>query len=360
MTFTASGALSGVVAGMVVGMMSAAPFVTSAQQPGGAPSHGTLTPELEALAKAPDVKPNYEKGPHSVKELDELVRQVSNWGRWGKDDERGALNLITAQKRQQAAALVKQGIAVSLAKSDRGIIQHQFMKPKGPPQLFGGSYQLPGHNDNQTHIDALCHVWFEGKTYNGFTPDQVIGDKGCQKLGLSSYLNGIVTRAVLVDLPRLKGVPYLEPMTPVYAEDLEAWEKKVGVKITPGDAILVRFGRWVRDAKYPEHPNTMTQLTKVGQAGLHPSVGPWLKKRDVALVGQDGGAGVFPSPVPGYIAPFSVVATNALGIPLIVAMDLDEAAATAARLNKWDFEFVVAPLQFPAGTGSAVHPIGVF
>ena len=336
------------------------PGVEAEQEPGAEASHQTLTPELEALANAPDVTPNYAKGPHSLKELDELFRQVSNWGRWGNDDERGALNLITPEKRRQAAALVKQGISVSLAKSDRGFIQHQFTTPTGAPQLFGGSYQLPGHNDNQTHIDALCHVWFEGTAYNGFTPDQVIGEQGCEKLGLSSYMGGIVTRAVLVDLPRLKGVPYLEPTTPVYSEDLEAWEENVGVKISSGDALLVRFGRWVRDAEYPEHPNTMTQLTKVGQAGLHPSVGPWLKERDVALVGQDGGAGVFPSAVPGYIAPFSIVATTAMGVPLIVAMDLDEAAATAARLNQWDFEFIVGPLQFPAGTGSAVHPIAVF
>ena len=357
MTCTASGALSGVVAGILV-VMSAAPFVTATQQPGTAPSPRTLSSELEALATAPDVTPNYPKGPHTREELDELFRQVSNWGRWGKDDELGALNLITPEKRRQAAALVKQGISVSLAKSDRGLIQHQFRKPTG--EFFAGSYQLPGHNDNQTHIDALCHIWYDGKAYNGLTPDQVVGEQGCKKLGLSSYLNGIVTRAVLVDLPRLKGVPYLEPATPVDSEDLEAWEQQVGVKISSGDALLVRFGRWVRDAEFPEHPNTMTQLMKVGQAGLHPSVGPWLKERGVALVGQDGGAGVFPSGVPGYISPFSIVAINAMGIPLIVAMDLDEAAATAARLNQWDFEFVVGPLQFPAGTGSAVHPIAVF
>ena len=357
MTFNASGALSGAVVGVVV-VMSATHFVTAAQQRGNAPSRRTLTPELEALEKAPDAKPNYPNGPYTREELDELFRQVSNWGRWGEDDELGALNLITSEKRRQAAALVKQGISVSLAKEDRGVIQHQFREPFG--EFFAGSYQLSGHNDNQTHIDALCHIWYEEKTYNGFTPDQVIGEQGCKKLGLSSYMNGIVTRAVLVDLPRLKGVPYLEPMTPVNSEDLEAWEQKVGVKISSGDALLVRLGRWVRDAEYPEHPDTMTQLTKVGQAGLHPSVGPWLKERGVALVGQDGGAGVFPSSVPGYVSPFSIVAINAMGIPLIVAMDLDEAAATAARLNQWDFEFVVGALQFPGGTGSAVHPVAVF
>jgi kynurenine formamidase len=328
-----------------------------AQQPA-APPPPKLAPELEALAKRPDVTPAYAKGPHTREEFDQLFRQTSNWGRWGADDERGALNLVTAQKRKQAAAAVKHGISVSLAKNDRGIIRHQIGKPTG--EFFAGSYQLPGHNDNQTHIDALCHMWYGGKAYNGYTAEQVAGPRGCRKLGLSSYRNGIVTRAILVDMPRLKGVPYLEPMTPVYAEDLEAWEKKVGVKVSSGDAILVRLGRWVRDEKFPEHPNTMTQLMKVGQAGLHPSVAPWLKQRGVALIGQDGGAGVFPSGVPGYVAPFSVVAIAGMGIPLIVAMDLDEAAATAAKLNQWVLEFAVAPLQFPEGTGSAVHPIGVF
>ncbi|MEQ1896730.1 MAG: cyclase family protein [Vicinamibacterales bacterium] len=320
-----------------------------------------LSPAVRALEQAPDVKPTYPKGPYSVEELRQLVASISNWGRWGADDELGALNLITPEKRRQAAKAVRHGIALSLAKRDRGIIQHQFARPKGPPQLFAGGYQLPGHNDGQTHIDALCHVWFDGKAYNGFTPEQVIGEKGCMHLGLSGYMHGgIVTRAVLIDMPRLKGVPYLEPMTPVMTEDLLAWEKKVGVRIGPGDAILVRMGRWVRDEKFPEHPVTMTQLTKVGQAGLHPSLGPFLKERGVAFIGQDGGAGVFPSSVPGYIAPFSIVATNALGIPLVVAMDLDEAVETAARLKQWELQLVVGPLQLPAGTGSAVHPVGVF
>jgi kynurenine formamidase len=347
-----------VLPGVLAAVTLAVSTFAQQQQPGGAPPQPVLSPELQALAKAPDVKPRYSKGPHTREEFHALFRQTSNWGRWGADDERGALNLITPEKKRQAARAVRQGISVSLAKNDRGVIRHQFGKPTG--EFFAGSYTLPGHNDNQTHIDALCHMWYDGKAYNGFTLDQVVGDQGCKKLGLAAYRGGIVTRAVLIDMPKLKGVPYLEPMTGVYAEDLEAWEKKAGVKIASGDAILVRLGRWVRDAQYPEHPNTMTQLMKVGQAGLHPSIAPWLKERGVAMVGQDGGAGAFPSGVPGLVAPFSVVAIAGMGIPLVVAMDLEEAAATADRLKKWDVELVIAPLQFPAGTGSAVHPIGVF
>jgi hypothetical protein len=141
---------------------------------------------------------------------------------------------------------------------------------------------------------------------------------------------------------------------------LEAWERKTGVKIASGDALLVRVGRWARNATIPEHPNIVTQLTKVGQAGLHPSVVPWLKQRGVAVVGQDGGAGVFPSELQGMMAQFSIVAINAAGIPQIVAMNLDDAADTAARLNQWTFLLTVEPLQFPQGTGSAVHPVGMF
>src|SRR5262245_57957812 len=202
-----------------------------------------LTPEQEAIAKLPDLKVKYDRGPHTREEFDALMRESSTWGRWGKDDQRGALNLITPEKRRRAAAAVKHGIAVSLAMDDRGVIKHQIgAKPAG--EFFAGSYQLSGHDDHQTHIDALCHMWWDGKAYNGFTMAEVIGEKGCKKLGLSIYREGVVSRAVLVDLPRLKGVPYLEPATPVYAEDLEAWERKTGAKISSGDVVLVRLGRW--------------------------------------------------------------------------------------------------------------------
>lgn len=322
------------------------------------------------LATAPDVKPAYTQGPHTIEELDALLAKISNWGRWGKDDQRGAMNLVTEAKRRQAASTVRSGIAVSLTRDESGgdpepggrvTIKQTMGKPAGGLSAFlTDSYQVSGHNDSMTHIDALCHIWYRGRIYNGYAESDVVSPLGCAKSGLGIHRNGIVTRGLLIDLPWLRGVPYLEPSTPIYAQDLEAWEKKTGLKVTPGDAIFLRTGRWARSARFPEHPNTMTQLTKVGAAGFHWAVGPWFKERGVALAGQDGGAGVFPTTLPGVISPFSVVAIQGLGVTLIVGMDLDEAAATAVRLNRWEFQFMVAPIQVPGGTGSPVHPIAVF
>ena len=322
---------------------------------------------VQDLAKAPDVQPHYVQGPHTATEFDELLAKISNWGRWGRDDQQGAMNLVTEAKRRQAAAAVRSGITVSLTRMESGgepepggrVTIRQTMNKIGGGFLTD-AYQVSGHNDAMTHIDALCHIWYKGKAYNGYSEAEVYSERGCMKNGLGVHKDGIVTRGLLIDLPWLRGVPYLEPSTPVYPQDLEAWEKKTGLKVTPGDAIILRTGRWVRAAKFPEHPNTMTQLTKVGATGFHPAIGPWFKARGVALAGQDGGAGVFPTHLPGITSPFSVVAINGLGVTLIVAMDLEDAAATAIRLNRWEFLFTVAPLQVIGGTGSPVHPVAVF
>ena len=332
---------------------------------------GWVSSQRVAVGQAPG-QPEVDKfaldqSPRTLAELDEMFDEVSNWGRWGEDDVKGAVNLITDAKRRQAAGVVQHGIAVSLARvvpanaeaGRRPNIRHTIGRPGG--EFLVGSYQVPGHNDSMTHIDALCHIWYKGRMYKGFTAEQGHGEEGCLKNGLLGTLkNGLVTRGLLIDLPRLRGVPYLEPATPVYAEDIEAWEEETGLKVSSGDAIFIRTGRWVRAAQHPEDPDTMTQLTKVGSAGFHPAIAPWLKERGVAVAGQDGGAGRFPSPVPGLLAPFSVLAVGALGISLIVASDLEEAAATAERLNQWEFMLSLAPLQVEGGTGQAIHPIAVF
>ena len=320
------------------------------------------------LARQGDVADKFalDRAPRTLAELEELSEEVSNWGRWGADDQNGALNLITDEKRLRAARVVQHGIAVSLARvipaepeeDGRDFIRQTIGRPGGG--FLTGSYEVPGHNDFITHMDALCHIWYNGTMYNGFTEDD-INDNGCVKNGLLATMpNGLVTRGLLVDLPRLRGVPYLEPATPIYAEDIEEWENVTGLTVSPGDAIFIRTGRWVRARKHPEHPNTMTELTTVGAAGFHPAIAPWLKERGVAVSGQDGGAGRFPSPVPGVIAPFSILAIRDLGITVIVGADLEQAAATAARLDQWEFLLTLAPLQVEGGQGQSINPTAVF
>jgi kynurenine formamidase len=292
-------------------------------------------------------------------QVDRWMTEISNWGRWGKDDQRGTLNLITPETRRKALKLVRDGVSVSLA--------HILDKEKFPdnPRPLGQQMTLDAaghaldlyaiwyHGSTITHLDALCHYSVDGKMYNGFSRQQVT-EAGCGVLGIQNQQDGVLTRGILVDLPRLKGVEYLEPGTPVYPEDLEAWEKYAGVKIASGDALFLRTGRWVRRAKLGPW-NVATSA-----AGFHASVMPWLKRRDVALLGNDAVEDVQPSGVDGVARPIHQLAIVALGLPLIDVMDLEAVAEQAARRRRWEFLVTVAAVPVPGGTGFPVNPIATF
>ena len=174
------------------------------------------------------------------------------------------------------------------------------------------------------------------------------------KLGIDQLKNGIATRGILLDIPRLKGVPYLEPGMPVFVEDLEAWEKKAGLKVGAGDAIFLYTGRFLRREK--EGPWDVARLA----AGFHASVAPWIKARGVAFVGSDAVTDVRPNLVEGVQDPFHLLMLPALGVAIFDSLDLEAVAQTAARLNRWEFFLAVSPLAVSAGTGSPVNPMAIF
>jgi kynurenine formamidase len=290
-------------------------------------------------------------------ELERWMKELSNWGRWGKDDQLGAPNLITVAKRKQALALVKTGETVSLshdtilekAADAATPFEHQttVMAERG---IAVERQQVSFHGSTFSHLDALCHIAHEGKLYNGFSFQEVVSEKdGCAKLGITGLKNGIVTRGILLDIPRLKGVPYLEPGTHVYIEDVEAWEKKAGVKVSAGDAIFLRTGRWARRAKVSPFPNL---------AGFDASFAPFMKRRDISLIGSDGvlDAGT----VPGFPLAVHTVALVALGVNIFDNVDLEALSEAAAKNNRWEFLLVAAPIPVPQGTGSVINPIAVF
>ena len=210
------------------------------------------------------------------------------------------------------------------------------------------------HGYAHSHIDALCHILYKDQTYNGYARADVNTEKGCTKLGIQNLKNGIVTRGMLIDIPRLKDVPYLEPGTPIFVEDLEAWEKKAGIKVAPGDALLLRTGRWARRAKLGPW--------NIGQnaAGLHASVAPWIKARGVALIGSDAAPDVVPSLVEGVTLPVHTLVITALGINILDNQDLEAVGDTAAKLNRWEFMLTVAPVPVSGGTGFPVNAIATF
>jgi kynurenine formamidase len=200
----------------------------------------------------------------------------------------------------------------------------------------------------------LAHILDNGQVYNGYTPDRAVvmkDNQGHPRNSIHNVKNGVFTRGVLIDIPRLKGVPYLEQSTPIYVEDLEAWEKKAGVKVSAGDALFVRSGRWaMRAAKGP------WDISK-DEAGLHASVIPWLKQRDVALLGADHPQSVMPSELGRAVHDFSIIY---LGLPMLDNADLEALADACAARNRWEFLVVIAPLPIVGGTGSPVNPIATF
>ena len=295
--------------------------------------------------------------PTNEAEFDQVFKQVSNWGRWGKDDQRGTANLITAAKRKQAAALVKAGITVSLSHEPLTVVADDNPQPWEHvmnPGFQTDTYKVSYHGFVHSHLDALCHILYKDQTYNGYAKKDVNTDKGCLKLGIENFKEGVFTRGILIDIPRLKGVPYLENGTPVYPEDIEAWEKKVGVKVSAGDAILLRTGRWVRRAQL----GPWKAQTSI--AGYHASVVPWMKARDVAFVGSDGVQDVIPSGVEGVGLPVHTLLIAALGVNLLDSQDLEDLAETAARLNRWEFLLTVAPMPMRGGTGSPANTQATF
>ena len=291
-------------------------------------------------------------------EYEQWKKTLSNWGRWGKDDEIGALNLITPAKRKQAAALVKEGVSVSLASDVDTVKAVDNANPYEITMNGIGSDRIAVsyHGIAHTHLDSLAHINFNGVFYNGYTPDPAVVAKDRHpKNSIHNVKNGIFTRGVLIDIPKLKGVPYLEPGTPIYVEDLEAWEKQAGVKVGPGDALFVRTGVWAR--RKAQGPWLRGRAAGGKSAGLDPSVIPWLRQRDIAILGSDHPQYVSPSALPAAVHDFALVY---LGVHLFDNCDLEALATAAAAKKRWDFLLTAAPLAIPGGTGSPANPIATF
>jgi kynurenine formamidase len=312
---------------------------------------------LSACGAASFTKPETRE-PVTVEQFDRWMDELSNWGRWGDDDELGAANLMTESKRREAATLVRTGTTVSLAHdmiteeaadASEPYVLQMTVNPEG--QNSGDRVDVNFHGVTFSHLDALCHVFYKDRVYNGFDFAEVVTEDGCSTMGTTAMKDGLVTRAVLLDMPRLKGVPYLDPGTKVYREDIEAWEQQAGVRLGAGDALLLRTGRWARRAEGGP--------TRV-MSGWDASVIPFLAERDIALLGAESFHEA-PGSVPGLsVNPIHRFAIVARGMNLLDNLDLDAVAETAASLDRWEFMLVVAPLRIPGGTGSPVNPIAIF
>jgi kynurenine formamidase len=215
------------------------------------------------------------------------------------------------------------------------------------------SYSVTFHGNNTTHLDALSHYIYKGTTYNGF-PGSATTAWGATRNDVMPFKDGIVTRGVLIDFPHFKGAPYMGDDEAVYAEDLDAWEKKTGVRIESGDAVFLRTGRWRRVAE--KGPLNISVATP----GLYASCGKWLKERDIAIFGSDSAQDVRPSRVEGVNQPIHQMFLVAVGTPLFDNCGLEVLGQAAAERRRWTFMFTAAPLRVAGGTGSPLNPIATF
>jgi kynurenine formamidase len=315
---------------------------------------------------------------------------LSNWGRWGDDDSLGTLNLVTPEKRIAAAQLVRVGETVSCAWDIGGpgalntpAVQ-RFMLATGELSMSdfralvassGGDPDrlAPGRRDDDrssgagdflgvayhgytvTHIDGLSHVFWDGRMYGGHTSALVTASFGAMRHGIQSLSGGVVTRGVLLDIARLRGVDWLEPGESVSPSDLEACEAEHGLRVDEGDVLLLRtgYGRKVREKGRDD-------VGTVGRAGWHASVLPWFHERGVAAIACDTAQDAMPSGYGTVRSPIHSVGIAAMGLWLIDNCDLEPLSAACDRLGKWEFLFTVAPLRWVGATGSPANPLATF
>ena len=315
---------------------------------------------------------------------------LSNWGRWGDDDELGTLNLVSPEKRIAAAQLVRVGATVScawdigspgamntpavqrfmLATGEVSMSEFRALVARGgidPDRLVpnrrdddrssgaGDFLGVAYHGYTVTHIDGLSHVFWDGRMYGGHPSKLVTASFGATKHGIQTLPGGIVTRGVLLDVARLHGKDWLEPGESVSPSDLEACEAEHGVRVEEGDVLLLRtgYGRKVRDRGRDD-------VAAVGRAGWHAACLPWFHTRGVAAIGCDTAQDAMPSGYEHVRSPIHSVGIVAMGLWLIDNCDLEAVSATCDRLGRWEFLFTLAPLRWVGATGSPANPLATF
>jgi kynurenine formamidase len=302
----------------------------------------------------------------SRQEFDAIFASVSNWGRWGQDDQRGTLNLLTPERVSAAAALVRRGRSVSLSYALSKAASVDNPKPMlhymsrltlgmtGEPTMNEDFIGLDYHGKLATHVDALCHCAYRGRLFNDVAALDAVTGVGATFGAVTNFEDGIVGRGVLLDMPRQLGVDWIEPGAGLVPVQLEAVAASEAVVVGEGDVLLVRTGHFVRRSKIGAwDPDQVS-------AGLDVSCFPWLHARGVAVLGSDADTDARPSPVADVHTPDHALALAAMGMPLLDNMHLDRLAATCAEEGRWEFLFVTAPLRLPGGTGSPINPLAIF
>lgn len=304
-------------------------------------------------------------------QLLEWMQRLSNWGRWGEDDQRGTLNHLSAEKTKRALALVQEGATVSCARDVSWTAAADTPRPPQHFMLGGGDKFRPGegpdrqvstdyfgmvfHGHTITHVDSLAHFMWDGKLYNGASSTLVDSRDGALSHDVTAAKQGILTRGVLVDAARMRGLEVIPRGDGVGLDDVERAERECGFTIEQGDVLLMRTGQLGhRDRTAAVDPN------EAGSSGPLPELLPLFHERGIAVMGTDTGNDVQPSGFPRFTNPVHQIGIVAMGLWILDNAWLDDLSEACAARNRWEFLISINPLRLPTVTGSPVNPIAVF
>ncbi len=300
-----------------------------------------------------------------VRSMADRLGVKSNWGRWGPDDQRGTLNLVTSENVTRAAAAVRDGVQLGLGRELNvndppyypqaldAALKHEMItawgsNAGGVVQAASDQVHIQCHGLDTTHMDALCHIGYGGIGYNGRSFSEMVDESGAHACDILAA-GSVVTRAVLADIPRLRGLSYVPPGEAITGDEL----RTAASALRPGDALIIRTGR----ALAPAEGRTASQ--KYGRiAGLHHNAMGFIADSDLGLLGMDGSADTFPA-VDDVRLPIHVLSLVHIGLHLVHNLALDELAARLADCGRSEFMLIVAPLKLPGGTGCPVSPVAV-
>jgi len=303
-----------------------------------------------------------DRTPPTPAEYERYMERFNNWGRWGENDERGTLNFITPGAVAAAARLVREGLSVSLSRplATRAVMpEARNMKPVRRELSIdrmgcSDSFEIDYHGFANTHIDALCHIFTgDGRMFGGHA-SSAVQPGGARRNAVDAWRDGIVTRGVLYDVPRFRGVPHVPLEEPVHGWELLDIARAEGITPATGDAVVIRAGA---EAFWSANPH----FERPWEApGIHASVLEFLWETDASLMLWDlmeaGGQDGYDAPA----LPIHTVAIPYMGLPLVDNADLEALSRTCAQLRRHEFQFVIAPLVVTGGTGSPVNPLALF
>lgn len=296
------------------------------------------------------------------KEVLSYLDSLSNWGRWGKEDELGTINFINSEKIKKSLALVRDGVSVTCARpidsSPEPDLKTQALRKEtdsGEGRRAGLEYiGMVFHGNSITHIDSPAHYFWKGKMYNNRPADLVSSREGALANDVEVLRNGIVTRGVLLDIAAMKNKKWLDSGEEVTVADLEAAEKSAGIKVTSGDVLLVRTGNYKRVLETKE----ILEISK--EPGLSAAATPWLRQKEVSIIGSDTANSHKSNQYQNINNPFHVISLVSMGLWILDNCNLENLAKVCKEKNRWDFLIFISPLRLKNGTGSPVNPVAIF